>query len=93
MDPALIVKDVIGIQKQSFNNLMEALIFFQNHADKTVMLLVNQMGLNENAQAFADQWRMFLIKGRDDSRELINESFTYMEDYFAGLEQKNPSKK
>jgi hypothetical protein len=49
------------------------------------------MGINENAQEFADQWRTVLIKGRDDSRKLINESYTRMEDYFAGLAQKKSS--
>ena len=93
MDTASIAKGLVGLQKQSFNNFMEAMIIFQNQAEKTGRRLVNQMGINENAQAFADQWRMILIKGRDDSRELINESFTYMEDYFSGLEQKKPSKK
>jgi hypothetical protein len=51
------------------------------------------MGINENAQEFADQWRTVLIKGRDDSRKLINESYTRMEDYFAGLAQKKSSNK
>jgi hypothetical protein len=93
MDAASIAKSLVGLQKQSFNHFMEAMIIFQNQAEKTGRLLANQMGINEKAQEFADQWRTVLIKGQDDSRNLINESYTRMEDFLAGLELKKPPKK
>lgn len=88
MDAASIAKDLVGLQKQTLNNIMEAMIICQNQAERSGRLLVNSMGINEKTQEFADQWRSVFIKGRDDTRKLINESFTRMEDYFAGLEQK-----
>ena len=72
---------------------MEATVLFQNQAERTRRLLANQMGSNEKAQAFADQWRTVFKNGRDDFSKLINEGYTCMEDYFAGLELKQPSKK
>ena len=93
MDAASIAKDFVGLQKQSFNSIMEAMIVFQNQAERTGRLLANQMGSNEKAQEFADQWRTVFSNGRDDFRNLINEGYTCMEDYFAGLELKKPSKK
>jgi hypothetical protein len=51
------------------------------------------MGSNEKAQELADQWRTVLSNCRDDFRNLINESYTRMEDYFAGLALKQNSKK
>ena len=92
MDAASIAKDLVGFQKQSFNSIMEAIIVFQNQADRTGKLLINSMGINEKTHEFTDQWRTVFIKGRDDSRKLINESLTHMEDYFAGLELKQHSK-
>jgi hypothetical protein len=93
MDAASIAKDLVGLQKQSFNNFMEAMIIFQNQAERNGKLLVNQMGSNEKAQKLADQWRTVLSNGRDDFRKLINESFTNMENYFAGFEINKSSKK
>lgn len=93
MDAASIVKNLVGLQKQSFNHIMEASVIFQNQAERTGRLLANQMGSNEKAQAFADQWRTVFKNGRDDFSKLINEGYTCMEDYFAGLELKQPSKK
>jgi regulator of replication initiation timing len=93
MDAASIAKNLVGMQKQSFNSMMEATVLFQNQAERTRRLLANQMGSNEKAQAFADQWRTVFKNGRDDFSKLINEGYTCMEDYFAGLELKQPSKK
>jgi hypothetical protein len=93
MDAASIAKNLIGLQKQSFNNFVDTMIIIQDQAEKTNRLWAKQMRISEDAQQFADQWRTALIKGRDDSRKLINESFTSMEDYFAGLEQKESSEK
>ncbi|MGD9138792.1 MAG: hypothetical protein PVH42_18660 [Desulfobacterales bacterium] len=93
MDAATIAKDFVGLQKQSFNSMMEAMIVFQNQSERTGRLLANQMGSNEKAQELADQWRTVLSNCRDDFRNLINESYTRMEDYFAGLALKQNSKK
>jgi hypothetical protein len=93
MDTASIAKNLVSMQKQSFNSIMEAMVLFQNQAERTGRLLTNHMESNEKAQAFADQWRTALNNGRDDFRKLINESYTCMEDYFAGFELKQPSKK
>lgn len=93
MDPALIVKDVISIQKQSFNNFMDTMILFQDQAEMTSRRWANQIGFGEGAQEIAGQWRSVFNKGRDESRKLINDSLAGMEDYFAGLEQKDSTAK
>jgi hypothetical protein len=93
MDPALIVKDVIGIQKQSFNNFMDTMILFHDQAEMTGRRWANQMGFGDKAKEITDEWRTVFKKGRDDSRKLINDSLAGMEDYFAGLEQKEVSAK
>ena len=93
MDAASIAKNLVGLQKQSFNSIMEAAVIFQNQAERTGRLLATQMGSNEKAQEFADRWRTVFNNGRDDFRKLINETYTCMEDYFAGLELRQSSKK
>ena len=93
MDSALIAKDVIGIQKQSFNNFMDTMILFQYQAEMTGRRWANQMGFGEKAKKISDQWLTVFNKGRDDSRKLIHDGFDGMEEYFAGLEQKKSPEK
>jgi hypothetical protein len=92
MDAASIAKEFIGLQKQSFNNLIDTMIIFQDQAEKTNRLLTSQMGVSEKGQDFVQQWRTTFKQMQDSYRELINESFTKMEGYFANCEQKKPSK-
>jgi hypothetical protein len=93
MNAASIAKNLVGLQKQSFNHIMETMTIFQNQAERTGRLMANQIKVNEKAQEFADQWRTVFKNGRDDFRKLINEGYTCMKDYFAALELKQPSKK
>ena len=93
MDAASITKDFISLQKQSFNSMFDAMILFQDQADKTSRLWTSQTGTNEKAQEIVDQWRTIMIKGRDDSRKLINDGFTRMEEYFGELGQKKTANK
>jgi hypothetical protein len=93
MDAATITKDLISLQKQSFNSMFDAMILFQEQAEKTSLLWSSQTGINEKAQEIVDQWRTIMIKGRDDSRKLINDGYTRMEDYFGELAQKKTAKK
>lgn len=69
------------------------MIMLQDQTEKTGRLWANKMKISENSQKFLEQRREVLIKSREDSKKLINESFTNIKDYFAGLEQKKPSAK
>jgi len=93
MDTVSITKDLISLQKQSFNNLFDAMIHFQEEAEKTCRLWANRVGSHAKAPEMADQWHALMRKGRDDYRQLINDGYTRMEDYFAELVQKKTSNK
>jgi len=47
--------------------------------------------VENNAQSAVDQCWAVLKQGRDDARELINESFTNVEVYFVGKGSKQPA--
>ena len=49
------------------------------------------MDVENNAQSAVDQCWAVLKQGRDDARELINESFTNVEVYFVGNGSKQPA--
>jgi Tfp pilus assembly protein PilE len=93
MEMTSIAKDLIGLQKQATNNLFDAMALFQDQAERTNRYFANQMGLSDKAQENVDQWRTIFKEGRDESRRLINESLTSVEDYFAALRPRKPSEK
>ena len=88
MNAASIAKDFVGLQKQSVNSIIDAANIFQDQAERAGRLLAGQLGFNERLQAFADRWRTVLTKRREDTKKLINDNFTLLEDYFAALAQK-----
>ncbi len=90
MDVSTIAKDYTHLQKQSLNNLFDTLTLFQDHAEKTGRYWAYQMGMNSDAQSVVDQYRTVLKQGRDDARKLINEGFTNVAVYFAGIGSKQP---
>ena len=91
MDVSTIAKDYTCLQKQSLNNLFDTLTLFQDHAEKTSRYWAYQVGVENNAQSAVDQRWAVLKQGRDDARELINESFTNVEVYFVGKGSKQPA--
>jgi len=90
MDVSPIAKNYICLQKQFLNNLFDTLTLFQDHAEKTSRYWAYQMGVNNNAQSAIDQFRVVLKQGCDDATELINEGFTNVDVYFAGIGSKQP---
>jgi len=91
MDVSTIAKDYTCLQKQSLNNLFDTLTLFQDHAEKTSRSWAYQVDVENNAQSAVDQCWAVLKQGRDDARELINESFTNVEVYFVGKGSKQPA--
>ena len=92
MDTGAMIKGYISLQKQAFNNFMDFMAIFQDQAVRANRILADQIKIDEKAREFADQWRMALDKGRDDFRAQVNEAYTRMEEFSAGLESKQPSK-
>ena len=91
MEMKTLTKDFFSIQKQAVNNFFDAWALFQNQTERTNRFFNEQMGINEQAQEAVDQWRTIFKDGRDESRRLINDGLTRMEDYFAALD--SPDKK
>ena len=91
MDVSTITKENIRLQKQSLNNIFDTLALFQDLAEKTSRYWAYQMGMNLDAQAAAYRYRAVLNQGHDDARDLINESLTNVEVYFAGIGSKQPA--
>ncbi len=76
----------IALQKQSFNNFMDAMAIFQDQIERNNRMLARKMGIHEKIQEFVDQWRLAFKNGRDDFRNQINETYACMDEYWSKLE-------
>jgi DNA-binding PadR family transcriptional regulator len=93
MELTSIAKDFIGLQKLAVNNFFEAMVIFQDQAESANRSIANQIGISDEGKEYIEQWRAIFKEGRDESRKLINESLTSMEDYFATSGSNKPSEK
>jgi hypothetical protein len=93
MDTGAMIKGHISLQKQAFNNFMDAMAIFQDQAVRANRILADQIKIDEKAREFADQWRMALNKGRDDFRAQVNEAYARIEELYDGSEQHLRSEK
>ena len=93
MDTGAMIKGHISLQKQAFNNFMDAMAIFQDQAVRANRILADQIKIDEKAREFADQWRMALNKGRDDFRAQVNEAYARIEELYDGSRAKSAIKK
>ena len=91
MDVSTIARDHTRLQKQSLYNLFDTMALFQDHVEKTSRYWAYQMGVNDAAQAAADQYLRALKQSRDEVRALVDQGITNLEVYFAGMGSKRPA--
>lgn len=87
MDAATIATDYILLQKRSFNNLFDTITLFQDCAENTSNYWAYRMGLNKSVHSAIDQWRATMKQSRSESKKLIDDSLSSMENYLAGFKK------
>ena len=85
MEMTSIAKDFIGLQKQAVNNFFDAVTLIQDQAEITKRFFTKQMRISDEAQSYVDQCRMILKDGRNESKRLVIESITNMENFCDAL--------
>ena len=85
MEMVSMAKDFIGLQKQAVDNIFDAMTSLQDQAEKTNRFLAKQMRMSDKSQDYVDQWRTIFKDSRDESRKLILESLTNVENYCEAL--------
>lgn len=83
MDQTQIVKQVIDFQKSSFDNSFEAMKIIQEQTEKAADAFLSQTNLiPEDGKKVLNQWHDAYVKGAEDFKKVVDDSFQKVEDYF-----------
>ena len=76
-------KQIIDFQKTTFDNTFDAVVMLQDHAERMTQTVMEQANwLPEEGKKVVDQWVEMAKKGRDEFKELVDQNFDNMADYF-----------
>jgi hypothetical protein len=76
-------KQIIDFQKATFDNAFDAVVMLQDHAERMTQTVMKQANwLPEEGKQVMDQWVGMAKKGRDDFKELVDQNFDNLADYF-----------
>lgn len=83
-----IFKQMIEFQKNAFDNSFKALSTFQDNSEKLVDVMVNQSPWvpEEGRKAFVE-WLESYKKGRDEFKNLVDDNYKKVEDFFEKAEK------
>ncbi len=76
-----IAKENVHLQKRATSNFFLAVTLAQEFAEKGGQYWIDQMNIDEQMKNRVDEWRANYKKRREDSINMINDGFNYMETY------------
>jgi hypothetical protein len=80
MEAFEIPKQMISLQKTTFDNAFNAMILIQDQTEKMASTLLDQTPwLPKEGQKTINEWTAAFKKGRDDFKKAVDESFEKME--------------
>lgn len=80
MDNKKIVKEMIDLQKESFDNCFSAMVMLQDQAVKFLRAFVDQSpGIKDEGKKVVDQWVGVYNKSRDNFKKAIDEGYSKLE--------------
>ncbi len=85
MDMVSIVKENVDLQKRATSNFFLAVTLAQEFAEKGGQYWIDQININEQMKNVVDEWRANYKKGREDSINMVNDGFNYMETFLDRL--------
>jgi hypothetical protein len=84
MEPGKIAKQMIDVQKSTFDNTYNAMVMMQDQAERMVNMALDQATwLPEEGKKAILEWVNAYQKGREDFKKLVDENFSKVENYFA----------
>jgi polyhydroxyalkanoate synthesis regulator phasin len=76
-------KEMIDLQKTTFNNTFDAMAMVQDHAEKLVETALDQITwLPEEGRNVIDEWIAVCKKGRTDFKGMVDDGFVKLTDIF-----------
>jgi len=83
MENKEIVKQMIDLQKKSFDNWFLATAMIQEQAEKLLITFVHHMpGMNNGSVEVVDQWIGTYKKSRDDFKKAVDDGYAKVESFF-----------
>ncbi len=77
-----IVKQMIDVQKESFDNLFTATAMIQDQAEKLLINFVQNMpGMNDGGSEVVNQWINVYKKSRDDFKKAVDDGYAKVESF------------
>jgi hypothetical protein len=78
-----IAKQIIDFQKSTFDNSFNAMVMLQDQTERLTRTMMDQAGwLPEESKKMMDGWAQMVKKGRDDWKELVDDNFDKLADFF-----------
>lgn len=94
MEPKVIAKQMIDFQRASFDNAFNAVVMFQNQAERMTKTTLDQMvWIPEEGRKAINEWAEAYKKGRDNFKEAVDDNFQKVESLFSEVKKTTTRKK
>ncbi len=89
-----ITKQIIDLQKATFDNAFSAMAMLQDQAEKTTNMLLESSlwPVPEEGKRMMKEWVQAFKKGREEFKKALDESFNKMQDFVVREEAKMKEK-
>lgn len=83
MEPMVIAKQMIDLQKAAFDNSFNAVLLLQEQTERTVNMFLEQATWpTEEGKKVCREWLKVYNKGCDDFKKLVDENFKNVGAFF-----------
>ena len=83
MEPVTIAKQMINLQKATFNNGFDTMVMLQEQTERAVNMVLEQATwLPEEGKKVLGEWTKVYKQGREDFRKAVDENFNKAESFF-----------
>ena len=83
MEPMVVAKQMMDLQKATFDNSFQAMVLFQEQTEKMADRLLEQtFWMPEEGRKVLSDWVKSYKKGRDDFKKVVDQNFKNAEALF-----------
>ena len=94
MEPKVIAKQLIDFQRTTFDNAFNAVVMFQNQAERMTKTTLDQMvWITEEGRKAINEWAKAYKKGRDNFKVAVDDNFQKVESLFSEVKKTTTQKK
>ena len=83
MEPMVVAKQMMDLQKATFDNSFQAMVLFQEQTERMANTLLEQtLWMPEEGRKVLSEWVKSYKKGRDDFKKVVDQNFKNAEAFF-----------